>query len=48
MEQKQEEMTQNLRKLVMVSKRDNCKTSKLVLNQNALKFKINIEEAIKA
>ena len=40
--------TQNLRKLVMVNKRENQKTSKLILNHNALKFKINIEDAIKA
>lgn len=32
----------------MVNKNDQQKTSKLILNQNALKFKINIEEAIKA
>ena len=32
----------------MVNKRENQKTSKLILNHNALKFKINIEEAIKA
>ena len=44
----QRKNTQNLRKLVMVNKGENKKTSKLILNHNAIKFKINIEEAIKA
>jgi arginine/ornithine N-succinyltransferase beta subunit len=48
MEQPEVKSTQNLRKLVMVNKRENSKTSKLILNHNALKFKINIEDAIKA
>lgn len=47
-EQPEVKSTQNLRKLVMVNKRENQKTSKLILNHNAIKFKVNIEDAIKA
>ena len=49
-DQKQKELENqnsgNLRKMVMVNEANHMKTSKLVLNQNALKFKLNIEKAL--